>query len=33
MLAAFLNAKFSTAEEFRRRVRKLNQLDLAPPGK
>ena len=33
ILNAFLNAKFSTEEQFRRRVRKLNQLDMAPPGK
>jgi len=33
ILTAFLNAKFSTAEEFRRRVRKLDALDMAAPGK
>jgi ribose 5-phosphate isomerase B len=33
VLSAFLGAKFSTEEQFRRRVRKLNQLDMAPPGK
>jgi len=27
----FLNARFSTEEEFRRRVRKLDQFDLVPP--
>ena len=29
----FLNAKFSTEEQFRRRVRKLDQFDMVPPGK
>ncbi len=33
ILTAFLNAKFSTAEEFRRRVRKLDALDMAAPAK
>ena len=33
ILSAFLNAKFSTAEEFRRRVRKLDALDMAAPAK
>ena len=33
ILSAFLNAKFSTDESFRRRVKKLNALDLVPPGK
>ncbi len=33
ILAAYLNAKFSTNEDFRRRVKKLNALDLVPPGK
>ncbi len=33
ILANFLNARFSTAEEFRRRVRKLDQFDLVPPKK
>jgi ribose 5-phosphate isomerase B len=33
VLNAFLNAKFSTAEEFRRRVKKLDALDLVPPGR
>ncbi len=33
VLSAFLGAKFSTEEQFRRRVRKLNELDMAPPGK
>lgn len=33
ILNAFLNAKFSTEEQFRRRVRKLNELDKVPPGK
>lgn len=31
ILTNFLNARFSTAEEFRRRVRKLDQFDLVPP--
>jgi ribose 5-phosphate isomerase B len=29
-LRAFLGAKFSTSEEFRRRVRKLEEMDAAP---
>jgi ribose 5-phosphate isomerase B len=33
ILTNFLNAKFSTEEQFRRRVEKLNQFDLQPPGK
>ncbi len=33
ILTAFLNAKFSTSEEFRRRVRKLDALDMAAPAK
>jgi ribose 5-phosphate isomerase B len=33
ILNNFLNAKFSTEEEFRRRVRKLDQFDLVPPRK
>ena len=31
ILNNFLNARFSTEEEFRRRVRKLDQFDLVPP--
>jgi ribose 5-phosphate isomerase B len=33
VLTAFLNARFSTAEEFRRRVRKLDALDMAAPAR
>ena len=33
VLRGFLDAKFSTEEQFRRRVRKLNELDNVPPGK
>ncbi len=33
ILTAFLNAKFSTSEEFRRRVRKVDALDMAAPAK
>jgi ribose 5-phosphate isomerase B len=33
VLKAFLNAQFSTEEQFRRRVRKVDQLDLVAPGK
>lgn len=33
ILYNFLNAKFSTEEEFRRRVQKLNDFDLVPPEK
>lgn len=33
ILTNFLNAKFSTEEQFRRRVEKLNHFDLQPPGK
>lgn len=33
ILANYLNARFSTEEQFRRRVRKLDQFDLVPPGK
>ena len=29
----FLNARFSTEEQFRRRVEKVNQFDLVPPEK
>jgi ribose 5-phosphate isomerase B len=31
ILRAFLNARFSATEEFRRRVRKLEELELAQP--
>ncbi len=31
ILSNFLNAKFSTEEQFRRRVQKLDQFDLVPP--
>ncbi|GEM_PF-168226 len=31
ILKNYLDARFSTAEEFRRRVRKLDQFDLIPP--
>jgi ribose 5-phosphate isomerase B len=31
ILAAFLKARFSTEEQFRRRVRKLNELDMLVP--
>ena len=33
ILSNFLNAKFSTEEQFRRRVQKLDQFDLVPPDK
>ena len=33
ILTNYLNAKFSTEEQFRRRVQKLNQFDLVPPEK
>lgn len=33
ILNNFLNAKFSTEEQFRRRVKKLDQFDLVPPRK
>ena len=33
ILTKFLNAKFSTEEQFRRRVQKLDQLDLVLPKK
>jgi ribose 5-phosphate isomerase B len=33
ILTNFLNAKFSTEEQFRRRVRKLDQLDMVLPKK
>jgi len=33
VLRGFLSAKFSTEEQFRRRVKKLNALDNVPPGK
>jgi ribose 5-phosphate isomerase B len=33
ILSNFLNAKFSTEEQFRRRVRKLDQFDTVPPKK
>jgi ribose 5-phosphate isomerase B len=33
ILYNFLNAEFSTSEEFRRRVQKLNDFDLVPPEK
>jgi len=33
ILNNFLNAKFSTEEQFRRRVNKLDQFDLVPPRK
>jgi ribose 5-phosphate isomerase B len=31
ILTNFLNARFSTEEQFRRRVRKLDEFDLVPP--
>ncbi len=31
ILTKFLNAEFSTEEQFRRRVKKLDQFDLVPP--
>ena len=33
ILTNFLNAKFSTEEQFRRRVQKLDQFDMVPPKK
>lgn len=33
ILKAFLDAKFSTEEQFRRRVRKLDQMDMLVPKK
>jgi ribose 5-phosphate isomerase B len=33
ILTNFLNAKFSTEEQFRRRVQKVNQLDIVPSNK
>ena len=33
ILSNFLNATFSTEEQFRRRVQKLDQFDLVPPEK
>jgi ribose 5-phosphate isomerase B len=33
ILACFLKAEFSTEEQFRRRVRKLNELDMLVPKK
>jgi ribose 5-phosphate isomerase B len=33
ILKNFLNARFSTEEQFRRRVRKLDQFDMVPPRK
>ena len=33
ILNNFLNAQFSTEEQFRRRVKKLDQFDLVPPRK
>ncbi len=33
ILKAFLDAKFSTEEQFRRRVRKLDQMDMLAPKK
>jgi ribose 5-phosphate isomerase B len=33
ILKNFLNATFSTEEQFRRRVRKLDQFDMVPPRK
>jgi len=33
ILTNFLNAKFSTEEQFRRRVQKLDQFDMVPPEK
>jgi ribose 5-phosphate isomerase B len=33
ILTNFLNAKFSIEEQFRRRVRKLDQLDMVQPKK
>lgn len=33
ILTNYLNARFSTEEQFRRRVEKLNKFDLQPPGK
>jgi ribose 5-phosphate isomerase B len=32
ILTNFLNARFSTEEQFRRRVQKLDQFDMVPPG-
>jgi hypothetical protein len=31
ILTNYLNARFSTEEQFRRRVRKLDQFDMVPP--
>jgi len=33
ILTNFLNASFSTEEQFRRRVKKLDQFDMVPPRK
>jgi ribose 5-phosphate isomerase B len=33
ILTNFLNARFSTEEQFRRRVQKLDQFDMVPPKK
>jgi ribose 5-phosphate isomerase B len=33
ILSNFLNAKFSTEEQFRRRVEKLDKFDMVPPRK
>jgi ribose 5-phosphate isomerase B len=33
ILTNFLNARFSTEEQFRRRVKKLDQFDMVPPKK
>jgi len=33
VMSNFLKAEFSTEEQFRRRVEKLNQFDLVPPDK
>jgi ribose 5-phosphate isomerase B len=33
ILNNFLNARFSTEEQFRRRVRKIDQFDMVPPRK
>ena len=33
IMSNFLNAEFSTEEQFRRRVEKVNQFDLVPPVK
>ncbi|HZK97011.1 MAG TPA: ribose 5-phosphate isomerase B [Prolixibacteraceae bacterium] len=33
ILNNFLNARFSTEEQFRRRVQKLDQFDMVPPNK